>query len=148
MSRKWLFLLVKLCDLSGKQHSLKSPCIINSQKGCSVQKDRFHFSQATHIEKAVGITNNHFLSTVSVWKIYIKAVVSNPFVTADRSTFGNFPAVREYSRSASMGIDQSHTQKASSVTTSILHTFHNFAAGNRFVARGLRTTALRHIAAC
>jgi len=31
-SRKWLFLLVELRNLSGNHHSLKSPFIINSQK--------------------------------------------------------------------------------------------------------------------
>jgi len=30
--RKWLFLLVKPCNLSGNHHSLKSPYIINSHK--------------------------------------------------------------------------------------------------------------------
>jgi len=30
--RKWLFVLVDLCDLSGNHHSLKSLFIINSQK--------------------------------------------------------------------------------------------------------------------
>jgi len=54
-------------------------------------------------------------------KISTKAVVPNPFVTADRSTFDKFTAARECSRnSVSMGrIDQSHAQKASGVTSSI-----------------------------
>ena len=49
-----------------------------------------------------------------------KAVVHNPLITAERSIFENCAAAREYSRnSASMGgIDQSHAQKVSGVTTS------------------------------
>ena len=42
--RKWLFLLVKLCGLSGTQHNLKSPCV--AKKFDAIQKDRSHFSQA------------------------------------------------------------------------------------------------------
>jgi len=53
--------------------------------------------------------------------MYIKAVIPNPFVTADRSMLDNFTAAREYSRnSVSMGrIVQSHAQKESGCATSI-----------------------------
>jgi len=49
-----------------------------------------------------------------------KAVIPNPFVTADRSMFDNFTAAWAYSRnSVAMGrTDQPHAQKASGVTTS------------------------------
>ena len=40
-----------------------------------------------------------FISAISVWKIYIEAVVPIPFVTADRSMLDNLAAAREYSRS-------------------------------------------------
>jgi len=45
--RKWLFMLVELCDLSGNHRSLKSP-FINKSQSLKVQKDWSYFSQATH----------------------------------------------------------------------------------------------------
>ena len=113
--------MVELCDLSGNHHSLKSPFIINSQSLKRIQKDRSYFSQATHIWERYECPKQSFISTISVSKIYTKAVVPDSFVTADRSMLDNFTAGREYScNSVSVGrFGQSHAQKASGVTTSV-----------------------------
>jgi len=63
--RKWLFVLVDLCDLSGNYHSLKSP-FINSQKVWT----RSCFSQATPNWERYGCPKQFFISTINVWKIY------------------------------------------------------------------------------
>ena len=106
--RKWLFLFVELCDLSGSHHSLKSPFITDidwlTKSLKQVQKNRSHFSQATPNWEYCGCPKQLLISTISVWKICIKAVVPNPFVTAARSMHDNFTAAREYScNSVSMG---------------------------------------------
>ena len=82
--RNWLFLLLELYDLSWKHHSLKPPCIINSQKAWSRSKKIGPIFRKLHItENAVGVPNN-LISTISFWKIYIDPVVPQNFVTADR----------------------------------------------------------------
>ena len=95
--RKWLHLLVELCDLSWMHHSLKLPCIISSQKFEVVQKDMPYFSQTTHNWDHCRYPKQSFISAISAWKIYIKAMTPNPFVTADLSKLDNFTAAREYS---------------------------------------------------
>ena len=126
-------LLVELCDLSENHQSLKSPFIINSQKSLKqVQKERSYFSQAAHNWERYGCPKQSFISTISVWKIYTKAVVPEPFCNrVYRSMFYNFTEAREYSRnSVSMGrIDQSHAQKSSGVTTSTYSAISRPGAG-------------------
>jgi len=56
--RKCLCLLVELCDLSGKHHSLKLLLSLIHWKFEAVQKDRSHFSQATHSWERMSVTNN------------------------------------------------------------------------------------------
>jgi len=58
-SRKWLFLLVELCNLSANHHNLKSPFIINSQKMWSRSKQIGHIFHKLHLtENAMGVPNN------------------------------------------------------------------------------------------
>ena len=55
--RKWLFLLVELCDLSGNHYSLKSPFIITKTLKQVAKKDPiFHKLHIT--EYAMGVPNN------------------------------------------------------------------------------------------
>ena len=113
---------MELCGLSRKHHSLKSPYVINSQKFWSRSKTiRSRFSQAAHNWETCECPKQSFTSAIRVWKIYTKAVIPNPFVTADRWKLDNFAETRAYSRnSVSMRrIAQSHAQKASGVTTSL-----------------------------
>jgi len=64
--RKWPCLLVELCDLSRKHHSLKSPFVIHSQM---FEASRSYFSQATHNWERYGWPKQSFISTISGWKI-------------------------------------------------------------------------------
>jgi len=119
--RKWLFLLVQLCDHSENHHSLKSLFIIDSKTVWSRSKKIGPIFHKLHlrtlwVSPALFYIYNKCLKGIH----YTKAVVPNPLLSADRSMLDNFTATREYScNNVSMGrIDRSHAEKPSGVTTS------------------------------
>jgi len=123
--RKWQFLLVELCDLSGNHHIAKSPFIIKSQNVWSVCKKISPSFHKLHMTvNAMGVKTIFFIYSKCLKNIgYTKAVVPNPCVTADLPMLENFTAAREYFRNSVFmrRIDKSHAQKVNgiSVTTSI-----------------------------
>jgi len=85
----------------------------------AVQKDRSYFSQTAPSLERHRCPKQYFMSTICVSKVYTKAVVPNPFVTAA----GQCLVVSgEHSRNTvSMEkIDQSHAQKVMSPPVKIL----------------------------
>ena len=64
--RKWLFLLIELCDFSGNNHILKVCYIINSENVWSGSKNDPRFSQTTHSCECCWRPKQCFISKKSI----------------------------------------------------------------------------------
>jgi len=92
--RNWLILLVKLCDLSGNHHSLKSPCCISlihktfeaGPKTWAPFFTGYAWPRTLLGSRTIFYIHNNFLKDIP-----LKPVVPNLFVTSDQSILDILP---------------------------------------------------------